>query len=154
MRPTARNIAPKAATVIPTAWAPVTVVFLEVTAPPAAAAVQAVANVLEVDLVVLLLLVEIMKDEIVEARELTVANDSDWVTDAEPVAYTSIVVVVTPEPVRAVAGSVSVLCVADTALVCAEQMLYKDTLSFCVACAQPSRKHVYASSPRVYPCEL
>jgi len=67
--------------------------------------------------------VERLADDIVAIWELCSACVSDRADDAEVVAYTSKVVVVTPDAVVAVAGSVSVLCVADTALVRAEQTL-------------------------------
>ena len=76
---------------------------------------------MDAELAVLVAVVEKADAGTVGLREMSA--DVVSTDEAELVTYTSKVVVVTPEVLLEVAGSVSVLCVADTALVCAEQML-------------------------------
>ena len=51
-------------------------------------------------------------------------------------------------------GSVSVLCVGDTALAASAQMSYKDVWVATDAGGHWACRHTKASSPSVYPCEL
>lgn len=58
------------------------------------------------------------------------------------------VVVVLPETIVAVAGRVSVLCVADTALAAGEQTLYRAVCTVCDADGHSSCRQMKASSPK------